>query len=475
MAGLRNNKKMKFYAHRGASADFPEHTMAAYRGAIEQGALGFECDIRVTKDEVLILWHDANMKKEAKSAAIIANRTYAEIKQIYPAVMTLNELLDLAIENKKSLALETKHPVPTGNRVEELVVAELHKRKDAIKKSGIDVAIMSFSWFAIEKIKKMDPTIKTVMLLGDITNKITRRFTSAQVIGPSVEMIRKSPELISEIKNSGKELYVWTVDSTEDLQYCASVGVDIVIPYSNVTAALMAVREGKADFALVPIENSVEGVVARTLDELAMGEPLVIAGEVTLPVSFSLMTKPGTQNIKRIATHPHAESQCRAFIAKNYPNAEIIPTASTAAAAEAISRGEFDAAIAAEVAAAHYGLEVIAKNIGDNNGAVTRFVLVSKPGALSAPTGHDRTSLALYIDIDHAGALLEILTEFAKRDVNLTFIQSRPTGRVLGDYHFIIDAEGHVNDPSVSQALEGLREICDEIRFLGSYPRESSK
>ena len=229
MAGLRNNKKMKFYAHRGASADFPEHTMAAYRGAIEQGALGFECDIRLTKDEVLVLWHDANMKKEAKSAAIIANRTYAEIKQIYPAVMTLNELLDLAIENKKSLALETKHPVPTGNRVEELVVAELHKRKDAIKKSGIDVAIMSFSWFAIEKIKKMDPTIKTVMLLGDITNKITRRFTSAQVIGPSVEMVRKSPELISEIKNSGKELYVWTVDSTEDLQYCASVGVDIVM------------------------------------------------------------------------------------------------------------------------------------------------------------------------------------------------------------------------------------------------------
>lgn len=220
---------MKFYAHRGASADFPEHTMAAYDGAIKQGALGFECDIRITKDELPILWHDANMKKEAKSAAIIANRTYAEIKQIYPDVMTLNELLDLAIENKKSLALETKHPVPTGNRVEELVIAELHRRKDAISKAGIDIAIMSFSWFAIEKIKKIDPTIKTVMLLGDITNKITRRFTSAKVIGPSVEMIKKSPELVSEIKSSGKELYVWTVDSTEDLQYCASVGVDIVM------------------------------------------------------------------------------------------------------------------------------------------------------------------------------------------------------------------------------------------------------
>ena len=229
MAGLRNNKKMKFYAHRGASADFPEHTMAAYRGAIEQGALGFECDIRITKDEIPILWHDASMKKEAKNNAIIANQSFSQIKQIYPAVMTLNELLDLAIENKKSLALETKHPVPTGNRVEELVIAELHRRKESLAKSGINIVIMSFSWFAIEKIKKIDPTIKTVMLLGDLTNKITRRFTSAQVIGPSVEMIKNSPELVTEIKNSGKELYVWTVDSTEDLQYCASVGVDIVM------------------------------------------------------------------------------------------------------------------------------------------------------------------------------------------------------------------------------------------------------
>jgi glycerophosphoryl diester phosphodiesterase len=229
MAGLRNNKKMKFYAHRGASADFPEHTMAAYLGAIEQGALGFECDIRITKDEVLILWHDANMKKEAKSAAVIANKTYAEIKEIYPAAMTLNELLDLAIKSKKSLALETKHPVPTGNRVEELVITELHQRKEAIEKSGIEIAIMSFSWFAIEKIKKIDPTIRTVMLLHKSNQRITRRFTSAQIIGPSVEMIKKSPELVREIKNSGKELYVWTVDSTEDLQYCADVGVDIVM------------------------------------------------------------------------------------------------------------------------------------------------------------------------------------------------------------------------------------------------------
>ena len=250
---------------------------------------------------------------------------------------------------------------------------------------------------------------------------------------------------------------------------------DQLIPYANVTAALNAVRSGEAEFALVPIENSIEGVVARTLDELATGEPLVIAGEVTLPVSFAFMVKPGTTKIDRIATHPHAEAQCRTYIASNYPHAEIVATNSTAGAAEALNRGEFDAAIAAAVAAERYGLQILAENIGDNNGAVTRFVLISKPGELTKPSGHDRTSMAIFIGTDHSGALLEILTEFATRNVNLTFIQSRPTGKELGDYHFIVDAEGHINDANVNQAVARLREICEEIRFLGSYPREESK
>jgi prephenate dehydratase len=243
------------------------------------------------------------------------------------------------------------------------------------------------------------------------------------------------------------------------------------IPYANVTATLDAVRRGETEFALVPIENSVEGVVARTLDELASGDPLIITGEVTLPVTFALMTMPGKKDIRRIATHPHAEAQCRKFIARNYPEAEVIATASTAAAAEAIARGEFDAAIAPAIAAQRYKLEVLQDNIGDNSEAVTRFVLVSKPGKITAPTGHDRTSLAAFIGIDHAGALLEVLTEFAVRGVNLTFIQSRPTGLELGHYHFIIDAEGHINEARVGDALTGLRRICEDLRFLGSYPR----
>ena len=248
---------------------------------------------------------------------------------------------------------------------------------------------------------------------------------------------------------------------------------DELIPFSNVTAALDAVRNGNTERALVPIENSVEGVVARTLDELAIGEPLVIYGEVTLPVTFSLLVSPGKEKatISKIATHPHAEAQCRSFIAKNYPDAEIIVTSSTAAAAQALGKNEFDAAIAAPIAAETYGLATLASNIGDNDGAVTRFVLVGKPGSVPAATGHDRTSLAAFIGADHAGALLEVLTEFSVRGVNLTFIQSRPTGRELGHYHFIIDAEGHINEERVGDALMGLRRICEDVRYLGSYPR----
>ena len=248
---------------------------------------------------------------------------------------------------------------------------------------------------------------------------------------------------------------------------------DQLIAYANVTAALNAVRNGECEKALVPIENSIEGVVARTLDELAIGEPLVITAETTLPVSFALMTLPNTdaKQIKAIATHPHAESQCRSYIAKNYPNAQIIETASTAAAAKGLIKGDYDAAIAASIAAKNYQLKIIDENIGDNTGAVTRFVLVEKPGKTPTPSGRDRTSLAVFIAIDHAGALLEILNEFAKHQVNLTFIQSRPTGVELGHYHFIIDAEGHIQDAPVSAALAGLKEICEDIRFLGSYPQ----
>ena len=248
---------------------------------------------------------------------------------------------------------------------------------------------------------------------------------------------------------------------------------DELVPYGSVTAAIDAVRSSEAEKALVPIENSVEGVVARTLDELATGSELVISKETTITVAFTLMILPENEGkaITSIGTHPHAEAQCRIFIAKNYPGVQIFETASTAAAAERLSEGIYDAAIAAKIAADNFGRKVIAEEIGDIEGAVTRFVVVERAGSLPTPTGADRTSLVAYIGIDHAGALLEILTEFAKQKVNLTFIQSRPTGKELGHYHFIIDVEGHINDAPVRAAVDGLATLVESVRFLGSYPQ----
>ncbi|MGH3326724.1 MAG: prephenate dehydratase [Streptomycetales bacterium] len=246
------------------------------------------------------------------------------------------------------------------------------------------------------------------------------------------------------------------------------------VPIASVPGALDAVRRGEVAGALVPLENSVEGSVSVTLDELASGDPLMVTREVLLPVTFTLLARPGTGlgSVRRVITHPHAEAQCRRWLAANLPDAPVEPAFSTAGAAlEVAERDDSLAAIAAPIAAERYRLTVLAEDIGDNPGAVTRFVLVSRPGPPLSPTGADKTTLVAFILDDHPGALLEILEEFSTRGVNLTRIESRPTGDGLGRYCFSIDCEGHVDDSRVGEALMGLRRMCAEVRFLGSYPR----
>jgi prephenate dehydratase len=252
-----------------------------------------------------------------------------------------------------------------------------------------------------------------------------------------------------------------------------------LVPADSVQAALDAARAGSVDRALVPIENSVEGSISVTLDELANGKRLVIVDEVVLPVQFALLAPAGTTlaSITRIATHPHAQAQVRRWLQENLPQATIIPSMSTAAAAAALADGSapFDAAIAQRLAADIYSLEVLADEIGDTADATTRFVVVQLPGAIPAPTGADKTTLSLFIHQDQPGALLAILTEFAIRGVNMTRIESRPTRKQLGDYYFSVDIEGHVADARVSEALMGLHRVCLDVRYLGSYPRHDGK
>ncbi|SFJ45357.1 prephenate dehydratase [Streptosporangium canum] len=247
------------------------------------------------------------------------------------------------------------------------------------------------------------------------------------------------------------------------------------LPRANVSAALDAARRGEADGAVVPLENSLEGAITTTLDEFAWGEPLLITAELLLPVEFSLLARPGTRigRIKRVFTHPAAITQCRAFIARELPDAVVVAAPSTAAAAQevALPGSPYDAAVAARIAGEHYGLVELATGIGDRSDTVTRFVRVSRPGPLPEPTGSDRTTLVAFLTDDHPGALLEMLTEFSVRGVNLTRIESRPTGDGIGRYFFHFDFEGHVADARVGEAVSGLHRICADVRFLGSYPR----
>jgi glycerophosphoryl diester phosphodiesterase len=217
---------MQIYAHRGASADFPELTLAAYEGAVAQGADGFECDLRLTKDEVPVLWHNASMLERAGNPGLIAEMTFAQVSRAYPQVLTLTDFLDFAVSKKKGVLLETKHPVISGNRIEEIIAETLAETSGI---SSIDVSVMSFSWFAIEKMKRVDPSIQTTFLMHKHTGWLQAKLSSAAAIGPGINELREEPIRAKRIKDLGRSLHVWTVNEDSDIKLCAKVGVDILI------------------------------------------------------------------------------------------------------------------------------------------------------------------------------------------------------------------------------------------------------
>lgn len=257
------------------------------------------------------------------------------------------------------------------------------------------------------------------------------------------------------------------------------------VPYATVPAALDAVREGEVDAVMVPIENSVEGGVSSTLDALNSEHSegtLRLVAEVLVPITFVLAVRPGTREdaITGVGSHSHAWPQVRGWMAKNLPGATYVPTLSTAAAAQGLARGEigqYQAAVCAPMAAQVFGLETLATDIGDNVGAVTRFVLVKRArgrdggSSTPEPTGHDKTTLVLYQHDDRPGGLLELLEQLATRGISMTRLESRPTGAAMGSYCFSIDVDGHVADERVGEALMGLQRVAAQVRFLGSYAR----
>ncbi|MDO4919190.1 prephenate dehydratase [Kocuria sp.] len=267
-------------------------------------------------------------------------------------------------------------------------------------------------------------------------------------------------------------------------------GADAAVrtPMGSVPAALAAVREDRADAAVVPIENSVEGGVTATLDDVSFGAELRILREIVVPIRFLLVAPEGTglADVRTVSTHTVAWAQIRRWTEENLPGVGYVPAPSTAAAAVAMLDGAggvstaglgYDAAVCSPaVAEQHPELHVLADDIGDNRQAVTRFVLVARPEAPTpARTGADKTSLVVPLWEDRPGALLDILEQFATRGVNLTRIESRPTKTHLGHYFFSVDIDGHIQDDRVADALMGVRRICPRTRFLGSYPRADER
>jgi prephenate dehydratase len=252
-------------------------------------------------------------------------------------------------------------------------------------------------------------------------------------------------------------------------------GIVRMMPIESTPAALNAVRDGDADYACVPIENSIDGSVIPTLDSLAIGSPLQVFAETTLDVAFSIVVKAGLSaaDVRTLAAFPVAVAQVRQWLAAHLPGVEVRPAYSNADAARQVSQGQADAGVTSPLAAEHWELAALADGVVDEPNARTRFVLIGLPGPPPARTGADRTSVVLRID-NMPGALLSALAEFGIRGIDLTRIESRPTRTELGTYLFFADCVGHIDDGAVAEALKALHRRCADVRYLGSWPTGSA-
>jgi chorismate mutase / prephenate dehydratase len=240
---------------------------------------------------------------------------------------------------------------------------------------------------------------------------------------------------------------------------------------STVDEAFRRCESGAAQFTVVPVENSTEGVVGRTLD-LLLATPLAICGEVELRVQQNLLGRGEVKAIRRIYSHAQSLAQCAGWLAQHLPAAEKIPVASNAEAAQRAAREEGAAAIAGEAAAERYGLSLLARAIEDAANNTTRFLALGK--VLAAPSGRDRTSLVMSAE-NKPGAVHGLLSPLARHGVSMTRIESRPSRQgALWEYVFFIDVEGHQRDPALAQAIAELKDQAPFLKILGSYPAAAS-
>lgn len=247
------------------------------------------------------------------------------------------------------------------------------------------------------------------------------------------------------------------------------------IPYSGIPAVVKAAESGEVQEAIVPIENSLEGAVTYTVDLLIHESPLKIGGEVVVPIHHQLLMPPGVRmdDVRVVFSHPQAIAQCRGFLSRNLPGAEHIASLSTASAVEDMNSSRYPAAaISSSRAAELFGVAISESNIEDTHNNLTRFVVLGSEDGKR--TGQDKTSICFDFSQDAPGTLYNTLGELAHREINMIKIESRPDRRSLGKYVFLIDMDGHREDPIVSDALNAMRERASLFKILGSYPKARS-
>ena len=246
-----------------------------------------------------------------------------------------------------------------------------------------------------------------------------------------------------------------------------------LVPMRSMPDVLALTEKGDVDLGFVALENSIEGTVRLVIDGLVFERNLLIQREVVMSVRQHLVGPPGMglADVRRVVSFPDAMAQCQRFFATRLAGVEVVAANSTAEAVQQVAdeRPPGTAALGSTLAAKLYGLDVVASEIDDHPENATRFVVVARRG-IPAPTGHDKTSIVCFQSDDRPGSLHAILGQFTARNINLTKLESRPTKHSLGDYCFIIDLEGHVDDEVVADCLRDLHAQVANVKFLGSYP-----
>jgi len=356
---------------------------------------------------------------------------------------------------------------------EERAMAELKRLREEIDKVDSNILrLLNKRTEFVLRIKKAKKDKRITVYSPRREKEILRRLqrlNPGPFPGDALEAIYR--EILSASLSLGEPLRVAYLGPSATFTHLAArlrFGLSThYIPESTIKGVFEAVERGKAQYGVVPVENSTEGVVNYTLDMFIDSE-LKIAAEIMLEVSHNLLSKTGRKaDVKKIYSHPQAAAQCRVWLKENFSGVPIIEELSTAAAARRVMRDTGAAAIASELAGSIYNLRFVEKGIEDYKHNFTRFLVIAKdfPGR----TGKDKTSIMFSIK-DRPGALYLILEPFAKHRINLTSIESRPSRRKAWEYIFFVDMDGHIEDRRVKKSLDDVKKECLYLKVLGSYP-----